>query len=991
MRQLFLILINFVLTASFYLSVAAPELGFGHKDTSRREILWNGTFVIGQDLYNFTDGSVVNSLGYLDEPVSSTGFIANKFCALSQTRMYVISIFDMSMYNVVDLRTEGDTVSEPPILLKLKSADFSRSFIVPVVLTHDSLKVYSLSRMQLANLTVDTSISARFTKVNVSNTISAFYPQRSGQPDIRKAYLVYVYNGILSIMQLTVDSINLVSSTMQWLSVNGIPRVSAFSLDSPYVYALATDDKLTLYRFSLDNQLDIHTIEVGSSLNIDSIEAMEFAPGGRYLYLSRGNVLYALDIQGNSLDTVLVNEAEIKNLQITPLGDLAVRDVDGRLLFVNDLNNPHFLTVEDLSFFDIDNNFNYPSGWFPLVYFKHEPDTIQLSVPVTFSVVPRFNDPGFSTIIWNSYGDTVHLNDFTFDVVTTDLQVGYRAEFSGLIDVFSGLDSSNIESFMPFKVYIDWPKWPDEILWLEPQTITLAIPDYSYDSVRWYYNFQYMPDYDDETSVETDCPGVYEVQAYFEGGGVRQNHTNIRYVPGSIFDSLDIKYNVKFSNSENSYDAKQGEIDIQAFNERFVQINCMVDDTNNVLRNGRRLEFYYLVGDSVISGNQANVKLTENGDFLVLGAVKYLDKYLFTALIFKTDSMFIDYGDSLIIRHLKPIKLVFNTQRVGYNKDSSEYGIIANIGTPDVVSPINYDQFTSDFLLKDFSCVYYLSRPIPLAEPIEIIVNGDQQVFLYQPQAASDDSTYIIFDSPVIFSCNGQMTINDVLQNIEPVEGSVLVQDSAVTGLFYHIPFGVYRPEVMPEQTIHVSNMYPDDISSFGYRDNLIIFKANPEPEQLRNIDLFDEGTSLAVKKINDSVFGVKTFKIVMTKRGRLRVSIGSGDQPFEQYIPYYIEGVNNKANFGGNFILTPNGDGVNDYLDIWKMISFWSLDLAPDFKLSIINSKGEVIGKFRKNELDQFYNWQGKINGRDLPSGVYWFILSDYKQVFSFTVTIIR
>ena len=66
-------------------------------------------------------------------------------------------------------------------------------------------------------------------------------------------------------------------------------------------------------------------------------------------------------------------------------------------------------------------------------------------------------------------------------------------------------------------------------------------------------------------------------------------------------------------------------------------------------------------------------------------------------------------------------------------------------------------------------------------------------------------------------------------------------------------------------------------------------------------------------------------------------------------------------------------------------------LDLAPDFKVSIINSKGEVIGKFRKNELDQFYNWQGKINGRDLPSGVYWFILSDYKQVFSFTVTIIR
>ena len=710
-------------------------------------------------------------------------------------------------------------------------------------------------------------------------------------------------NGVLNTMRLTIEANNLVSNTTQWFTIDGYPGVSAFSVDSPYVYALATEDKLTLYRFVLDNQLDIQNITVISSLNIDSIKAMEFAPRGRYLYLSRGSILYALDIIRNTLDTVLDFGFNIENLQLTPLVDLAVRTSENKLSIVNDLDNPHFLAIEDISFYDVDNDLNYPSGWFPVVYFRHEPDTIQMSVPVTFYVEPRFNDAGFSTIIWNSYGDTIYDVYFDFEVNSSSLRVGFKSRFTGLIDVFHGEDSTYIRAYLPYNVYIEWPMWPEEFFWLEPQSVTLAIPEYPYDSVRWYYNLQYMPVYDDETSIETDYPGGYEVEAFFNGGAIKQNRTSIRYVPESIFDSLDIKYEVKFTDSDEFYDAKQGEVDIQAFNRRDVQINCFVDDTNNVLRDGRELDFYYLVGDSVVSGNQVNVRLNDNGDFLVLGAVNYLDKYLFTALIFRTDTMFIDYGDTLIIKYLKPLKLVFNTTKTGYNQDSSQYWVIANIGTPSVVSPISYNQSESNFLLKDFSCIYYLSQPLPVSEPLELELNGDQQVYLYEPQAAGDDSAYIIFDCPVVFSCDAQMSLNDFMQENEPQEETILVHESAITGRFYHIPFGIYRPDQFPDQDMSVLSLSPMDISSFGYRDKLVIFKASPELGQLENIDLIDENTSVSVKKLNDTVFELKTFGIVMSRHGRLRVSIGSQDQPLVDYIPYYIEGMEQKANFGGNFV----------------------------------------------------------------------------------------
>ncbi len=987
-------------TSEYKSCVKLPAFGQGNKilvngtlaskDTIRREILWNGTFLFGSDLFDFTSQSILTHLNYFDEPVSSTGFIGTKFCALSRRKMYVVSIYDFNGVNV-DLRTEGDTVSEPPVLLKLKSADFSQSFIVPVVISHDSLMVYSLSQMQLDHLVNDTAISAKVTKINVANTLTAFYPQRNRQPDIRKAYLVYVDNGALNIMQLTIAGNNLSTNTTQWNIINGTPRTSAFSVDSPYVYALATDNKLTLYRFELNNQLNIHGIEVGTSLDIDSINAMEFAPGGRYLYFSRGDILYALDIRTNELDTVWEAQGEIKNLQITPLGDLAVVYDAGFLTFLSNITHPHFLATEDLSFFDINNEFNYPSGWFPLVFLEHEPDTIKLMEPVTFSVTSRFENSSFGAVLWNNLGDSIQANALTFDVSLPRLKVGFKANFTGKIDVFAGNDSTHIEALFPYKVYIEWPKWRPDIFWLEPKTEPLAIPDYQYDSVRWFYNFEHLADYDDETELDAEKPGVYEVEAYFKGGIYKDNRTFIHYLPESIFDSLDIHYEVKLENGQSyQLEGAMGEDDIQAYGNHGAEINCVVNDSNNVLRNGRQLEFYYLIGDSLISDRQVSFKFKDNGNFLVLGIIKYLDRYAFRAIIFKTDSMLLDYGEGLTIRYLKPLKLIFSKERLGFNEDSSQFYVLANLGSPNNVSVFEYSS-PGAYKLKDFSHIYYKSLPVSINEPIRVSVNGNEDMYYYQPQSPGDDSSYIVFDGPVIFSLKAQQTLQDYLETADVDDGMYMTEDGVIQGKFYHVPFGVYRPQSAPDGNLYVYSLSPEDISSFDFSDKLSIFIAKSDTQQVIDLELYDKNSSLFVKQLNDTVFELKTFRIVTSKRGNLLVVVGMGDQPFSKLIPYRIIGIEKVKNFGGNFILTPNNDGVNDYLNILDMINFWNLNASPDFKVSIINSKGEVIAKLRKDQLTGFDQWQGKINGRQLPSGVYWFIISDNKNVYSFTVTILR
>lgn len=70
------------------------------------------------------------------------------------------------------------------------------------------------------------------------------------------------------------------------------------------------------------------------------------------------------------------------------------------------------------------------------------------------------------------------------------------------------------------------------------------------------------------------------------------------------------------------------------------------------------------------------------------------------------------------------------------------------------------------------------------------------------------------------------------------------------------------------------------------------------------------------------------------------------------------------------NNYISPNGDGVNDYFSISNIESY------ADFTLTVYNEYGLEVYKIAR---DYNNNWDGKYNGKALPSGAYYFVLNNY------------
>ncbi|MDN5627735.1 MAG: T9SS type B sorting domain-containing protein, partial [Weeksellaceae bacterium] len=65
--------------------------------------------------------------------------------------------------------------------------------------------------------------------------------------------------------------------------------------------------------------------------------------------------------------------------------------------------------------------------------------------------------------------------------------------------------------------------------------------------------------------------------------------------------------------------------------------------------------------------------------------------------------------------------------------------------------------------------------------------------------------------------------------------------------------------------------------------------------------------------------------------------------------------------------LITPNGDGYNDYIDYTDLMG------KQDPKFEVYDRNGVLIFK---GAAGNQYRWDGKLNGRDLPTSSYWYIL---------------
>ncbi len=62
----------------------------------------------------------------------------------------------------------------------------------------------------------------------------------------------------------------------------------------------------------------------------------------------------------------------------------------------------------------------------------------------------------------------------------------------------------------------------------------------------------------------------------------------------------------------------------------------------------------------------------------------------------------------------------------------------------------------------------------------------------------------------------------------------------------------------------------------------------------------------------------------------------------------------------------TPDGDGYNDTWDIPFLIA------EPDAKISVYDRFGNLLTRYKAAEG----GWDGRSNGREMPTGTYWYII---------------
>ena len=78
--------------------------------------------------------------------------------------------------------------------------------------------------------------------------------------------------------------------------------------------------------------------------------------------------------------------------------------------------------------------------------------------------------------------------------------------------------------------------------------------------------------------------------------------------------------------------------------------------------------------------------------------------------------------------------------------------------------------------------------------------------------------------------------------------------------------------------------------------------------------------------------------------------------------------------------VFTPNGDGVNDFLQ-------FIYEGNEPFEASVYDRWGKVV--FQTNTYNKV--WDGKINGQEAPEGTYFYVVKVGDAIYRGTVTLLR
>ena len=139
----------------------------------------------------------------------------------------------------------------------------------------------------------------------------------------------------------------------------------------------------------------------------------------------------------------------------------------------------------------------------------------------------------------------------------------------------------------------------------------------------------------------------------------------------------------------------------------------------------------------------------------------------------------------------------------------------------------------------------------------------------------------------------------------------------------------------------------------------------------------------------NDSLLSAFVFDY--EDRNEYTIMVRTTDQVGNFYVKelsVFISDVLELEDLKANNVITPNGDGYNDFFTVPNVALF------ENFSFEVFNENGTQI--FRRSPSAGYNNlWDGKTtSGQELPSGVYYYLLQDYSDPnfkFKGEITLLR
>lgn len=179
-----------------------------------------------------------------------------------------------------------------------------------------------------------------------------------------------------------------------------------------------------------------------------------------------------------------------------------------------------------------------------------------------------------------------------------------------------------------------------------------------------------------------------------------------------------------------------------------------------------------------------------------------------------------------------------------------------------------------------------------------------------------------------------------------------------------------YSANQLGTYTIETIKLTPDSGANCNYKTKTILVSPSSYAvaEAIVSTD-FDDTASITINILNG--YGVYEY---MLDNGNFQTSNVFTNVSSGEHIIYVkdVYGNCNDISLTATVLkfpkyFTPNGDGYNDTWNIWDLRN------NPNATVSIFDRYGKFIKQFKTSS----FGWDGKINGYDLPSTDYWFVVN--------------